>query len=240
MGYCDQCGNSISVSDVTCSKCGSSLIEMKKQLAKRDTASGTPNVKLSEYAAKSPYLFQAIGVVAFSVFVCLILSYISSHRMEPSLWMLFAWAVWFVGLVPLTAGAIVVAIQGAKVPAWMEWFSEWMERRARLSDQSNSRFNRYVVRPIIWAFASLNARAVVLQDQVLRNGARAAANVFAVCLFLFLMYMLTVIALGVIILVAVLWLTWAIISFHFHIINAIIMTSHQSCAVIYGPTSTRS
>ena len=28
--------------------------------------------------------------------------------------------------------------------------------------------------------------------------------------------------------------------FHFYIINAIIMTSHQSCEVIYGPTSTRS
>ena len=28
--------------------------------------------------------------------------------------------------------------------------------------------------------------------------------------------------------------------FHFHIINAIIMTSHQSCEVINGPTGTRS
>lgn len=214
MDRCNQCGNSISDSDVTCSKCGASMIEMKKQLAKHDTASGTPNPKLSEYAAQSPYLFQAIGVVAFTVLACLILSYISSHRTGSSFWMLFAWAVWFVALVPLTAGAIVVAMKGAKAPRLVEWSSEWIESRAQLSNQSNSRFNQYVVRPTFWAFASLNARAVVLEDQVLRNGAKVAANVFAVCLFLFLAYMLTVIALGVIMFVAILWLSWAIISHH--------------------------
>jgi hypothetical protein len=216
MSFCDQCGNTVLKSDTQCSKCFADLAHMRAfhvQPSADGEATAYPSIgsKLSRSATSRPYLAHALGVIVFAVGAFFVLTALGTHRAQVPAWLFLAWVAWFLGLVPAAAGSLVVAIKGATAPRWLEWFNSWLGRKANLADASRSKFTRYITWPVLWVFGSINHRAIAVHNDVLRNGARAAANVFAVCLFLFMLYLATVIIITILILALVVLIIGAFI-----------------------------
>ena len=192
MATCMFCGRPLSSEGAACAHCNATG---SNEAGPGTSASG------ASVPGESRYQQQAKKVALVSGGWLLLLIVVSGrfyqlHGIEPFLWIL----TWLV-VVPIGSGATLVALRGASSAPWMDAFAGWIERRAIASEQSEGRFNRFVTRPSVWCHDLLHEAAQKIEAPDLRNGATLAVQVFAVMLFIFLVY----VAIGIVMFVLVLW-----------------------------------
>lgn len=210
MNYCDQCGARLVLNGTQCASCEVDLTEALATFPATDSVTET----VSKFLTASPYRLQAIGLVCLPVVWFLALSYLSSKTNLYTGWFFFGWVLHWLVLFPLGVGALLVAIYGPQTPTWLIRINEWMGRRAEATEVADGRFNSFVTRPAFWAYGFVSGKADTVQDPALRVGAKAASYAFTITLFLFLLYVIAAVVIGVVMFVALIFLTLKIIEMY--------------------------
>lgn len=152
-------------------------------------------------AAAPPYKVKAVITLGVTLLAWALLELARAPNAPPSGWNYLAWTVFLLTLVPMSFGALMILISGAATPEWFLKSSAWMDRRAANSRVSERRFNRFVARPALWSYATLDERASRIEDGMLRNGAKVASFAFCVILFGLLLFWIAAIAITLVLLV---------------------------------------
>jgi hypothetical protein len=156
-----------------------------------------------------PHKLKAVAVVGVTLLVLVLLLYSQALITPSSGWYTVVWwCTFLLTLVPLSCGSLFILISGAVTPSWFIKFSHWMDLRAANSRVSESRFNRFIARPALWSYEILDEKALRINDDMLRNGAKVATFTFSIILFSLLLYF----AIAVVILVIVIAITIFIIN----------------------------
>lgn len=148
-----------------------------------------------------PHKIKAVAVIGVTLLAWWLLERGHGLHAPPSGWNYLAWATFFLTLLPMSCGALMILISGSTTPGWLIKFSAWMDRRAAGSRVSNGRFNRFIARPALWSYEALSEHADRIKDDMLRNGAKVATYAFSVALFCLLLFWIATLVLTVVMLV---------------------------------------
>ena len=187
----------LSLTNGKCATCGAAFSEMHANLGSETNEAAQPaaeNVAAPLSSSRgSPYQIHAIAVIAVAGLALFGLELIARRYSTAPIWLAACWIVFLLTLVPLASGSALILICGANTPKWMETFASWMDQRTAKANSSSGRFNEYVVSPTLMAYEALVGLSNKVSNSILRNGAKAATNVFAISLFFVLLWVAYVI-----------------------------------------------
>lgn len=106
-------------------------------------------------------------------------------------------------IAPLLVGGVIAAANADGVNEATEKFEAWLRRSQATLSSKNGWFSSYILHPIFWIVVKFCDWTDTITHRGLKNGARAAATLYLVAAWCFIIYVAVVIVVAVLIVAAI-------------------------------------
>jgi hypothetical protein len=113
---------------------------------------------------------------------------------------------------PIVIGGIIAAINNEGLNGTIEKVEPWVRRRQQVAAQRGGWFSKYVTHPILWTVTKFCDWTDGIAHGGLKNGLRVTTTLYAIAVWLMLLYMAFIVVVIVVAIVVVLWIVGMIMS----------------------------
>ncbi len=114
---------------------------------------------------------------------------------------------------PIVIGGLVAVINSKGLNGTIEKIETWVRRWQQGTAQKRGRFSKYIINPILWTIIKFCDWTNDIAHRGLKNGLRVTTTLYAVAVWLLILYVASIVVVVIIGMIVVLWVLGLILKF---------------------------